>query len=133
MGERPVKVLIVDDSAVMRTIVERGLRQAGVEDLQVRHAANGAEGLAELELAEQPGKGFDLILSDIHMPVMDGTELLAEVRRRGLAPGVPVVLITAQTETSDPVENGFQRLVKPFTLEQMRVSLGPLLHLPVHG
>lgn len=129
-----MRVLIVDDSAVMRTIVERGLRQAGVDDLQVCHAANGAEGLAELERAQGPGLGFDLILSDIHMPVMDGTELMAEARRRGLARGVPVVLITAQTEglaAAGACE--FQRLIKPFTLEQMRESLGPLLHLPVHG
>ncbi|GAC1419751.1 MAG: response regulator [Acidobacteriaceae bacterium] len=129
-----MKVLIVDDSAVMRTIVERGLRQSGAENLQVRHAANGAEGLAELEQAESPGVGFDLILSDIHMPVMDGTQLLAEVRRRGLARGVPVVLITAQAEGAGPSNLGdFQRLVKPFTLEQMRARLGPLLHIPVHG
>ncbi|GAC1424765.1 MAG: response regulator [Acidobacteriaceae bacterium] len=127
-----MKVLIVDDSAVMRTIVERGLRQAGVEDLQVRHAANGAEGLAELESAERPGVRFDLILSDIHMPVMDGTELLAEAQRRGLARGVPVVLITAQAEGCEPANaSEFQRLVKPFTLEQLRQSLGSLLHIQI--
>lgn len=129
-----MKVLIVDDSVVMRTIIERGLKQAGVDDLQVRHAANGVEALAELELAQAPGAGFDLILTDVHMPVMGGPDLITEAHRRGLAQGVPVVLVTAQTEARESADvPDCQRLVKPFTLEQMRSSLGSLLHTPLHG
>ncbi|MDP9040041.1 MAG: response regulator [Acidobacteriota bacterium] len=131
-----MRVLIVDDSVVMRTIVERGLRQAGVEALEVRHAANGEEGLAELERADREGGGFDLILSDVHMPLMDGPELMAEARRRGLALGVPVVMITAEAQAGEGVgwgDQGFWRLMKPFTMEQMRLSLAPLLHVSANG
>jgi two-component system chemotaxis response regulator CheY len=64
---KKLRVLIVDDSSVMRKIVERALRSAGLEFLEVLEASNGAEGLAAAEKG-----GLDLILSDINMPVMDG-------------------------------------------------------------
>ncbi len=66
-----IRALIVDDSSVMRKIVERSLRQAGLELEEVVEAGNGAEALAAL------GKGaVDLILCDINMPVMDGLEFV---------------------------------------------------------
>ena len=64
-----IRALIVDDSSVMRKIVERSLRNAGLEFTKVFEAGNGAEGLAVI--AEGP---VDLILCDINMPVMDGLE-----------------------------------------------------------
>ena len=67
--KRP-RILIVDDSSVMRKIVERSLRQAGLEIGDVVEAGNGIEALA----AVREG-AFDLILSDINMPAMDGIEL----------------------------------------------------------
>jgi len=87
---REVTALIVDDSAVMRKIVERALRQAGLDTLIVREAGNGHEGLEILKV--QP---VDLILSDINMPSMDGLEFLRQVVARKLAPGVPVVMNSA--------------------------------------
>jgi two-component system, chemotaxis family, chemotaxis protein CheY len=66
-----VPALIVDDSAVMRKIVERSLRQAGISLTQVLEAGNGAEALGVLQ-----DKKVDLILSDINMPVMDGLEFV---------------------------------------------------------
>ena len=72
-----IQALIVDDSSVMRKIVERSLRQAGGELSKVFEAGNGAEGLAVL--AENR---VELILCDINMPVMDGLTLLAELRER---------------------------------------------------
>jgi CheY-like chemotaxis protein len=68
---KKLKVWIVDDSSVMRRIIERALRQAGLDLGEVLEASNGAEGLAE----GQKG-GLDIILSDINMPVMDGLEFL---------------------------------------------------------
>jgi hypothetical protein len=66
-----IRALIVDDSSVMRKIVERSLRQAGGELSKVFEAGNGAEGLAVL--AENR---VELILCDINMPVMDGLEFV---------------------------------------------------------
>ena len=69
MGE--IRALIVDDSSVMRKIVERALRQAGLDQLVVHEAGSGAEGIEVLK-----SKPVDLILSDINMPIMDGLEFI---------------------------------------------------------
>jgi two-component system chemotaxis response regulator CheY len=66
-----ITALIVDDSSVMRKIVERSLRQAGINLAQVFEAANGAEGLSMLANTR-----VNLILCDINMPVMDGLEFV---------------------------------------------------------
>jgi two-component system chemotaxis response regulator CheY len=123
---KSLKVLIVDDSSVMRKIVERALRQAGLELGVVQEANNGAEALAELSAAS-----FDLILSDINMPVMDGLEFLKNLAGMEIAKGTPVVMITAEGSEASVVEalsrgaKGYIR--KPFTPEQVRERLSPLL------
>jgi two-component system, chemotaxis family, chemotaxis protein CheY len=126
-----VKVLIVDDSVVMRMIVERVLRQAGLILGEVLYAANGIEGLAALEKTAASDTPLDLILCDVQMPVMNGLDFLREKKRRNLAPGVPVVMITA--ESSDPhvleaISAGAQGYIsKPFTMLQMQSSVASLL------
>jgi two-component system, chemotaxis family, chemotaxis protein CheY len=126
-----MRILIVDDSVVMRMIVERALRHAGIDLDEVLQAANGAEGLAALELAAASGAPFDLILSDVHMPVMDGLDFLLEKQRRNLAPGVPVIMITADdkdSHVSRAIAAGAQGYIsKPFTLEQIRARVVSLL------
>ena len=125
MGE--VRALIVDDSSVMRKIVERALRQAGLPSLVVHEAGSGTEGLEVLR-----DKSVDLILSDINMPAMDGLEFLRQIRAQNLAPGVPVVMIT--TESSEEhvrqaIQAGAQGYIrKPFTAEQVKERVLPLVH-----
>ena len=121
-----LRVLIVDDSSVMRKIVERSLRQAGLDLGEVLEASNGAEGLAEVA----KGK-FDLILSDINMPAMDGLEFLRGLAGVESAKGVPVVMITTEGSEARVVEalsvgaKGYIR--KPFTPEQVKERVAPLL------
>jgi two-component system chemotaxis response regulator CheY len=129
-----MRVLIADDSAVMRMILERGLRRAGLAGAEIHQASDGLEALATIEEQAALGHSFDLILTDVHMPVMDGPEFLRELRARGVARGVPVVMITAE----DAGDAGWElpcvgRLTKPFTMEQMQASLGPLLQVAAHG
>ncbi|HEY0801721.1 MAG TPA: response regulator, partial [Steroidobacteraceae bacterium] len=73
----------MDDSSVMRKIVERSLRQSGIELEKVVEAANGAEALAALQ-----SNVVDLILCDINMPVMDGLEFVRQVATVETAKGV---------------------------------------------
>jgi two-component system chemotaxis response regulator CheY len=121
-----VRALIVDDSSVMRKIVERSLRQAGLDSLLVREAGNGVDGLEILRT-----EAVDLILTDINMPSMDGLEFVRQIRALNLAPGVPVVMIT--TESSEEFvkqallagARGYIR--KPFTAEQVKQRVLPLL------
>jgi two-component system, chemotaxis family, chemotaxis protein CheY len=123
---KKLKVLIVDDSSVMRKIVERALRQAGLDIGEVVEAANGAEALAEAQKGS-----LDLILSDINMPVMDGLEFLKSVAGVEAAKGVPVVMITTEGSEARVVEalsagaRGYLR--KPFTPEQVKERVTPLL------
>jgi len=123
---KPIRVLIVDDSAVMRKIVERSLRQAGIELQEVLEAGNGVEGLAAIQQC-----AVDLILSDINMPAMDGLEFLQGLRTLDNAKGTPVVMITTEGSESRVVEalsagaRGYIR--KPFTPDQVKERVTPLL------
>ena len=123
---KKLKVLIVDDSSVMRKIIERALRQAGLDLTEVLEASNGAEALAEVQ------KGaLDLILSDINMPVMDGLELLRKLASVESAKGVPVVMITTEGSEARVVEalsaGAKAYLRKPFTPDQVKDRVAPLL------
>lgn len=121
-----IRALIVDDSSVMRKIVERSLRQAGLESLIVFEAATGIEGLEVLK-----SKEIDLILSDINMPSMDGLEFVRQIHLQQLAAGVPVVMITTESSEAHVKQaiqagaNGYIR--KPFTADQVKQRVLPLL------
>jgi two-component system chemotaxis response regulator CheY len=118
--------LIVDDSSVMRKIVERSLRQAGIDLTQVFEAGNGAEALAALQ-----ANPVDLILCDINMPVMDGLEFVKQLSGVANAKDVPVVMITTEGSESHVVQalscgaRGYIR--KPFTPDQVREQVLPVL------
>ena len=85
-----MRALIVDDSPVMRKVVERALRQAGIELSEVLNAGNGTEAL---EVLRHNTEHLDLIVSDINMPGMDGLALLQEIKKRW--PKLPVMMLTA--------------------------------------
>jgi len=123
---RKLKILIVDDSAVMRKIFERALRQAGLDLGEVREAGNGADARVEVQKGS-----LDIILSDINMPVMDGLEFLKTLPTIPAAKGVPVIMITTEGSEARVVEalsagaKGYLR--EPFTPEQVKERVGPLL------
>ena len=121
-----ITALIVDDSSVMRKIVERSLRQAGITLARVFEAGNGAEALSVL--AENR---VELILCDINMPVMDGLEFVKQLSGVPNANDVPVVMITTEGSEAHVVQalscgaRGYIR--KPFTPEQVREQVIPVL------
>ena len=121
-----IDVLIVDDSSVMRKIVERALRQADLELNTVYEAGNGVEGLDLLS-----SRSVQLVLSDINMPSMDGLEFLRQMRSRNLASGVPVVMITTESSeehVKQAIQAGAQGYIrKPFTPEQVKERVLPLV------
>ena len=124
---KEIQALIVDDSSVMRKIVERSLRQAGLDTLVVHEAGSGTEGLELLK-----SRPFDLILSDINMPSMDGLEFLRQIRTQNLASDVPVVMITTESSeehVKQAILAGAQGYIrKPFTAEQVKERVLPLLN-----
>jgi two-component system chemotaxis response regulator CheY len=121
-----IRALIVDDSSVMRKIVERSLRQAGIDLIQVLEAGNGAEALSVLQQ-----NSVDVILCDINMPVMDGLEFIKQLPTIESAKSVPVVMITTEGSESHVVQalscgaRGYIR--KPFTPDQVREHVVPVL------
>jgi two-component system chemotaxis response regulator CheY len=121
-----LRVLIVDDSSVMRKIVDRSLRQAGLEIKEVLEASNGAEALARVQETH-----VDLILSDINMPTMDGLELVRQLQALDNAKGVPIVMVTTEAGESQVVQalssgaRGYIR--KPFSPDQIKERVIPLL------
>lgn len=121
-----IRTLIVDDSSVMRKIVERSLRQAGLNLTSVLEASNGAEALAAVE-----SNKVDLILCDINMPVMDGLEFVKQLAALENGKGIPVVMITTEGSEGHVVQalsagaRGYIR--KPFTPDQVKEHVLPVL------
>jgi two-component system, chemotaxis family, chemotaxis protein CheY len=121
-----IRALIVDDSSVMRKIVERSLRQAGLDLEKVVEAGNGAEALGVLR-----DNQVDLILCDINMPVMDGLEFVRQIGTVESAKGVPIVMITTEGSETHVVQalsagaRGYIR--KPFTPDQVKEHVLPVL------
>jgi two-component system chemotaxis response regulator CheY len=118
-------ILIVDDSATMRKIIMRGIRQAGIDNADFKEAGDGVEGLQAIAAGT-----FDLILSDVNMPNMNGLDFVKAVAEK-LGTPPPIVMIT--TEGSDEIvreamsrgATGYLR--KPFTPEKIQEVIGSFL------
>jgi len=119
-------ILIVDDSEIIRGMLERTLRLVNLPIAQLYQAADGAEALAILQ-----DDIVDLVLTDINMPNMDGIEMVQTLRRDPALAQVPVAVIS--TEGSDAMRDLFAEmgvkafLRKPFTPEKIRDLLHRLL------
>ena len=119
-----MKVLVVEDAEGMRKIVAIMLRNLGYDD--VLTAENGAEALKELSAVK-----IDLLVTNWNMPVMDGLELVAQVRQMPQYATLPVLLFTSKASKQDVVTalkagvDGY--LTKPFSPPQLRDQLNTLL------
>ncbi|MDP1829316.1 MAG: response regulator [Archangium sp.] len=108
--------LVVDDSLALRHIHRKALEQASWE---VRTAGNGQEALEQLEGMT----ACDLVLTDWHMPVMDGIELVRRIRKHARYGGVPVLMITSEA-TIDAIDVAMSAgandvLMKPYSPEAL--------------
>ncbi len=125
-------VLIVDDSASMRKVIRKILRISGFDLGEIFEASNGQEALEILE-----SNWVDLILSDIHMPVMDGLTFLAELRKKEDFKDIPLVFITtesAEEKLNKAMSLGAQGYIrKPFEPEQIREYLKGIMGEPVYA
>jgi two-component system chemotaxis response regulator CheY len=82
------KVLIVDDSASVRTVARMALRERGYEVIE---ASNGKEALEKLD-----SERCHLVISDVNMPTMDGITLLKEIKRHPNYKFTPVIMLTTE-------------------------------------
>ena len=113
------RILIVDDSAVNRAVLKAMLAKCGLTDVAM--AANGREALKALKA----DPNFDLVLSDLWMPEMDGRELVRAIRSDARFAQMPVYLVTADVEARNQAgSDGFSGiLLKPITLGKLRELL----------
>ena len=114
----PLNVLVVDDSAVMRAMVIRGLEMTGVEWGEMHQASNGKEALDLLE-----ANWIDLALVDINMPVMNGEELVTAMKEKPEFADIPIIVIStegSQTRIERLERKGAKFIHKPFTPEVVR-------------
>lgn len=121
------RVLVVDDSATMRKIIVKGLREAGFGACEVTEAADGTSALGALRGAE-----FDLVLCDINMPGMDGLSLVRSAREDlTISPDLPIVMITTEgglEKVEEALASGANDyLRKPFSSEQLQSKIAPML------
>ncbi len=88
------RVLVVEDSPTMRQLIVFALKR--IRNLQIEEAGDGVGGLKKLSAQK-----FDLIVTDINMPIMDGLKLVSLIRNDPLYREVPVVVITTEGATED--------------------------------
>jgi two-component system chemotaxis response regulator CheY len=123
-------VLVVDDSAAIRKILQRVLRQTGMSIRTIYEAGDGQQALEVLKAQK-----IALVLSDINMPTMDGLQLLASVRTSAQWRHIPVVMITTEggeAKVGEAVRLGAAGYVrKPFTADQIKEKLAGILELMV--
>ncbi len=119
-------ILIVEDSAAMRSMIDSILGDLAGEEFVITEAQNGFEALKLL-----PRVQFDLILTDINMPDINGLELLAFLKSNPRYREIPTVVITTEGKAEDR-QRGLalgadEYLIKPFSPESLVASIKRLL------
>jgi len=113
-----MKILVVDDEAPIREMIKKGLSQMGGYSVEV--AQNGAEAIEKIEKDI-----FDLVLTDLKMPKMDGLELLKNIK--GTRPEVMVILMTAYGSIETAVEamriGANDYITKPIDLNELLIHI----------
>ena len=114
------RVMVVDDMSVNRLVIQTMLKRMGITDITA--ATNGVEALKALHDAPD---AFDVIFTDILMPVMDGKDLIREIRKNEQWKELPVYAVTADAEAQDTCgQLGFTGfLAKPITMDKLRKLL----------
>lgn len=126
-----LNILIVDDSAVMRTMIIKTFKLCGIPFGEIMEASNGKEGIEVIDT-----KWVDLILADINMPVMNGIEMIDKIQKNPQTADTPIIVIS--TESSQPriealKNKGVHFVKKPFTPEILRETITNIIGIKFNG
>jgi PAS domain S-box-containing protein len=125
---RGAKVLIVDDNRTNRRILEGLVRRWGMHSTS---APDGEAALAELALAQEAGEPYGLILTDMHMPKMDGFGLVQEINQRPGLSTATIMMLTSGGQTGDAAKcealGVAAYLLKPVRHAELRRAIGRVL------
>lgn len=115
-----MKILVVDDSPVMRKLIARSIRQAGYGDAEVVEAEDGAHAI-DVASQEQP----DLILADWNMPNLTGIEMLRALRSEGVTTTVGFVTSESSVEIRKQAQEAGASffLSKPIDTSRLEAAL----------
>jgi CheY-like chemotaxis protein len=116
------RIMVVEDDTIIRDVLTAALQDEGYD---VHSAVQGQDALSQLR--DWPA---DLIILDLMLPVMDGWTFLRERRRQNIAPGTPVLVLTAARQPLEPAlrEMGASLAIgKPFELDHLFRAMARLL------
>jgi len=120
-----VNILIVDDSGVMRSMIQKCVQMSGLQIGEIHHAANGREGLDALDQ-----HWIDLVITDINMPVMTGEEMIERMHDRPELRAIPTIVVStegSQTRVERLQRKGLRFIHKPFSPEMIRDAVKEVL------
>lgn len=115
-----MKILVVDDMPLMRHVLINMLRQLDYKDI-----VEATDGLQALNILQN--QMFDLVITDLHMPKMDGITLLDNIRKNAELKNLPVLMVTCEDSSSTVKKainakvSGF--IVKPFNMNVLSAQL----------
>jgi len=119
-------VLIVDDSAIIRTMVKKAIAMSGLEVGTVHEAGNGKEALEVLN-----NQWVDIVFADLNMPEMGGVELVEKMAADNMLVSTPVVIVSSDQSEARMLElkeRGIRAYIKkPFRPENFREAVNMLL------
>ena len=124
-----INILIVDDSSVMRAIIQKALHLSGLEIGVIHQASNGREGLEALER-----HWIDLIIADLNMPVMSGEEMIEQMLGQPDLRAIPTIVIStggSQTRIERLPHKKLRFIAKPFSPEMIRDAVKDVLRSEV--
>ena len=112
-------ILIVDDSLPMRSVIKRTIKAAGYGNADLLEAANGQEAMDLLK-----NNWVDIVMTDYNMPVMNGLELIKNIKKDEISKDIPVIVISTEGNESkiqEFMDSGAEGYItKPFTAEAIR-------------
>jgi two-component system, chemotaxis family, chemotaxis protein CheY len=116
-------ILIVDDSESIREVVSFTLEGEGFKVLV------GVDGKDALKFLD--GRGIDLIITDLHMPVMNGIELIREVRQMNDYSRIPILFLTTESQTAKKMEakeaGATGWIIKPFVPAKLVAAINKVI------
>lgn len=116
------KVLVIDDSAVLRTILARNLEQVGFRKSNIIQSGDGEDGLDKLSV-----DSFDLVITDWYMPNMDGLEFVKQIKEKDRLKDIPLLMVTSEMDARKELE-AFRAgisayIIKPFTANDLECKI----------
>ncbi len=120
------KILIVDDSLPMRSVIKKTIKASGFNTSEFHEAENGEAALKVLD-----NSWLDIVVTDYNMPVMNGIELIQEMKKNEMFKEIPVLVITTegnQQKIDAFIKSGATGYIKkPFTPEEIKIKLTEIL------